>query len=339
MQRSPSQPNNLQFSKDQADNKKPKFYNNQFDGSRISSLHNNFGYNKNVYIPDNDIEYRAMNEQSQSSPSSSPNTSAPNSEVLTPDGISNAPPNFHNNFYSTTNQSYGQQDWSLSNNYQQNFAPMHSNEIENRTLLISNLNPSTTLEEIKSVFDSHQLSKTIDTTNLAITGSITIEFFDLREAQNIKKTKNGIMFPSAKNVSKGPISVVYAPLKTVPNPKRPPNNGTIVVFHLPNGITDQHIDSSFSSFGEIREIRGTPQKPGQRFIEFWDTRAAEDALNNLNGKLIMGSKVSIEFSLPGGFRKNFQRSPAIIQNNSLNRSQQQYYSSSFHSVESFPNNY
>ncbi|OHT07860.1 hypothetical protein TRFO_23809 [Tritrichomonas foetus] len=173
-------------------------------------------------------------------------------------------------------------------------------EIENRSLLATNLNPNTTLEEIQHTFDPYNSTKNIDTSNLH-NGQIIIEYYDLRHAQSIKRATNGIMLKG--NV----IIVAYAPLQKIDDPRKPPNNGTIVVFHLPTVINDQHIESSFGAYGEIRQIRGTPSKPTQRFIEFWDTRAAEAALNNLSGKYVMGSRVSIEFSLPGGFRRNVQR--------------------------------
>ncbi|OHT01623.1 hypothetical protein TRFO_07540 [Tritrichomonas foetus] len=190
-------------------------------------------------------------------------------------------------------------------NYSQNF-PEYS-EIENRTLLIANVSPEITPDEIESTFNPYKSAKVIDQSNLA-NGILTIEYYDLRHAQTIKRITNG------STVHGTAIIVSYAPLQRIEDPRKPPNNGTIVVFHLPSGINDQHIESSFSQFGEIRQIRGTPTKPTQRFIEYWDTRAAEAALNNLSGKYVMGSRVSIEFSLPGGFRRNVQRvdQPTIV---------------------------
>ena len=174
------------------------------------------------------------------------------------------------------------------------------NEIENRSLLASGLNPQTTFEEIKQKFDPNNSTKNIELSNLP-NGQIIIEYYDLRDAQTYKRFLNGTTLHGAV------INVAYAPLQKIDDPRKPPNNGTIVVFHLPNGMTDHHIESTFGHFGEIRQIRGTPAKPTQRFIEFWDTRSAENALTNLSGRYVMGSRVSIEFSLPGGFRRNVQR--------------------------------
>ena len=65
----------------------------------------------------------------------------------------------------------------------------------------------------------------------------------------------------------------------------------------------------FEQFGEIRQIRPTPSKQNQKFIEFWNTKAAAAAvraMRNRKRKQVLGSKVAVEFSLPGGYRKNMQ---------------------------------
>jgi hypothetical protein len=175
------------------------------------------------------------------------------------------------------------------------------NEIENRCLLITNMNPETEQNEVLYVFNADDCVRQIDWSKLD-QGQLTIEYFDLRQANQMRRLANGITMHG--NV----ILVTYAPLAKIDDPRRPPNNGTVVVFHLPTGISSQQIENIFGQFGEIRQIRGTPTKPTQRFIEYWDIRGAEAALNGLTGKYVMGSRVSIEFSLPGGFRRNMQRS-------------------------------
>ena len=123
-----------------------------------------------------------------------------------------------------------------------------------------------------------------------------IHFYDIRSAQWAKMSELRIR---GKAVFK-----TYALNEEVSNPSKPPNNGTIVVFHLPKSITEQEIFNTFSKYGEVRQIRSTPLKQNQKFIEFYDLRCAENALKSMNGKQIKNSRVSIEFSLPGGFRKN-----------------------------------
>ena len=213
-----------------------------------------------------------------------------------------------NNSQGYNNNSNNNTNVSSSNTQSQPQPPYTEyNEIENRNLLISNLNPQVTQQEIQSTFNPNNSVKSIDQSKLK-NGIIIVEYYDLRVAQNIKRMTHRTILHGNE------IHVSYAPLQKIEDPRKPPNNGTIVVFHLPQGINDAHIEQSFRPFGEIRQIRGTPTKPTQRFIEYWDTRSAEAALNNMSGKFIMASRVSIEFSLPGGFRRTVQRvdQPTIV---------------------------
>ena len=168
-------------------------------------------------------------------------------------------------------------------------------EFENRTIIISNLPSNATKSELETVFRSYG---DIDYINLndINRGIARIRFFDIRSSQWARMAEIRIR---SNSVFKS-----FAPLEEVTNPRKPPNNGTIVIFHLPSDITDNELSSIFSQFGEIRQIRSTPLKQNQKFVEFYDVRNAEIALKSMNGQSIKKSRVSIEFSLPGGFRKN-----------------------------------
>lgn len=57
----------------------------------------------------------------------------------------------------------------------------------------------------------------------------------------------------------------------------------------------------------MRELRETPTKKNQKFVEFFDVRDASKALTAMNGKELNGKAIVIEFSRPGGHcRKFFQ---------------------------------
>lgn len=168
-------------------------------------------------------------------------------------------------------------------------------EFENRTLLISNLPSNVTNSELETSFCSYGDIENINLRDIN-RGTARIRFYDIRSSQWARVTetriRSNIVFKS------------FAPLEEVTNPRKPPNNGTIVIFHLPTAITDEELSTIFSQFGEIRQIRSTPLKQNQKFVEFYDIRNAEIALKSMNGQIIKKSRVSIEFSLPGGFRKN-----------------------------------
>ncbi|KAK3026068.1 hypothetical protein RJ639_042560 [Escallonia herrerae] len=86
------------------------------------------------------------------------------------------------------------------------------------------------------------------------------------------------------------------------------NQGTIVIFNLDANVSSNHLKQIFEAFGLVKELRETPMKRNQRFVEFYDTRDAAKALAEMNGKEINGKQVVIEFSRPGGHSTKFVKS-------------------------------
>ncbi|KAI3435141.1 RRM domain-containing protein [Psidium guajava] len=83
------------------------------------------------------------------------------------------------------------------------------------------------------------------------------------------------------------------------------NQGTIVVFNLDPDVSAASLRALFDPFGPVKELRETPFKKHQRFVEFYDVRDAAKALAQMNGKEIHGKNVVIEFSRPGGYNRKF----------------------------------
>ncbi|KAF7839871.1 protein terminal ear1-like [Senna tora] len=101
---------------------------------------------------------------------------------------------------------------------------------------------------------------------------------------------------------------IVPPYNAVPDG---PNQGTIVIFNLDSEVSAETLRQTFEAFGPVKELRDTPSKKNQRFVEFFDTRDAAKALKQMNGKQIHGKAVVIEFSRPGGHgRKFFNALPA-----------------------------
>jgi len=63
-----------------------------------------------------------------------------------------------------------------------------------------------------------------------------------------------------------------------------------------------------SLVGAVKEVRETPLKKHQRFVEFYDVRDASKAMTEMNGKEINGRCIMIEFSRPGGHYCNKKHS-------------------------------
>ncbi|KAG0490989.1 hypothetical protein HPP92_007852 [Vanilla planifolia] len=72
---------------------------------------------------------------------------------------------------------------------------------------------------------------------------------------------------------------------------------TLFVRSIDSNVDDSELRSLF-------EIRETPNKRHHKFIEYYDVRAAENALRSLNNCDIAGSIIKLEPSRPGGVRRN-----------------------------------
>ncbi|KAG6766358.1 hypothetical protein POTOM_030435 [Populus tomentosa] len=162
-------------------------------------------------------------------------------------------------------------------------------------------------------------------------GTVTVHFYDLRHAERALReireqhmlhqarlrnffiqNSESISFniaptppPPARGVIAG--CVVWAQF-IIPSCNEVPdgqNQGTLVVFNLDPNVSTRSLKEIFQAFGAVKEVRETPLKRHQRFVEFYDVRDAAKALGEMNGKEIYGKQVDIEFSRPGGHGKRF----------------------------------
>jgi hypothetical protein len=166
-------------------------------------------------------------------------------------------------------------------------------ELEDRGVEISNFNPKTiTRENVESHAICYGDVNTIDMSELDF-GKIVVHFYDLRSAYAMRSTSivvDGFQWQFQFDIP-----------EKITNRKNPPNKGTIILFNVPGHVTDDVTRSEFGKFGIIREVRRSNQNC---FVEFWDTRSSEQALESVKGHRLCGAKIAIEFSRPGGFRKN-----------------------------------
>ncbi|KAF8090656.1 hypothetical protein N665_0470s0021 [Sinapis alba] len=83
------------------------------------------------------------------------------------------------------------------------------------------------------------------------------------------------------------------------------NQGTLVIFNLDPQVSSIALRQIFQVYGPIKELRETPYKKHQRFVEFYDVRDAAKAFDRMNGEEICGKQVVIEYSRPGGIKNKF----------------------------------
>ncbi|MFH4982068.1 hypothetical protein AB6A40_008777 [Gnathostoma spinigerum] len=73
----------------------------------------------------------------------------------------------------------------------------------------------------------------------------------------------------------------------------------VYVGGLPNDATSQELEDAFYRYGRIRKVWVARRPPGFAFIEFEDSRDAEDAVRALDGSRICGVRARVEISHGG----------------------------------------
>jgi RNA recognition motif-containing protein len=167
------------------------------------------------------------------------------------------------------------------------------NDFENRCIEISNFDPEqTTEEDIITICSQCGEIDQIDISQKSI-GHIFVTFFDLRSAY--------LMIRSTIRVRGFKWLNQFCYQHMNQNTKNSMNNGTIVIFNIPISVSDTMLIEQFSIYGTIREIR---KYKSNRFIEFWDIRASEQAVHSMNDKQLFTKKMRIEFSRSNSFHNN-----------------------------------
>ncbi|ELP95275.1 hypothetical protein EIN_430810 [Entamoeba invadens IP1] len=159
-----------------------------------------------------------------------------------------------------------------------------------RILYICNV-PQTSVDSLKSFVTSPDLKKFYDK-ELRL-GFVLISFYDLRVSKKMFKAVQ-MHFPTFK--------VSYAIARDVLSDTEQ-NQGTLVVFNLDASCTNETIKQLFLQYGDVKEIRETPNKRHHKFVEFFDLRDAAKAEAALNHAEFCGKRLKLEPSRPGGIRQ------------------------------------
>lgn len=205
-----------------------------------------------------------------------------------------------------------------------------------RSVLLRNLAPGIDDDSIRRLLESFGPLRELGAQHRARggKGSVVAAFFDLRHARNaVTRLDQSFQFgrriearfqapcptqgaPNSPRQARGatsggggrkggassPEAVAHHRANGSPghSPPKPVNQGTLVVFNLDPATTAEEIRELFGSIGDVKEIRGTPNKKHHKFVEFYDIRDAQRALDMLNKTELGGKKIKIEISRPGG---------------------------------------
>ncbi|TKY47702.1 terminal ear1 [Spatholobus suberectus] len=196
--------------------------------------------------------------------------------------------------------------------------PPHLSTSSTRSLLLTPV-PITTESALRTELEVFGDVRALQTEALRH-GIVTVHFYDLRHAETafaaIRMQHHYPQFYPVPGLLAGrPVWAHYVLPASDALPDAH-NQGTLVVFNLDPNVSTENLRRVFEPFGPIKELRDTPWKKNQRFVEFFDVRDAAKALKRMNGKEIHGKPVVIEFSRPGGhtrkfFHSTFSKTPPL----------------------------
>nr|XP_043638221.1 protein MEI2-like 2 isoform X2 [Erigeron canadensis] len=172
-------------------------------------------------------------------------------------------------------------------------------EHPSRTLFVRNINSNVEDSELRSLFEEYGEIRNLYTA-CKHRGFVMISYYDIRHARAAMKELQN------KPLRRRKLDIHFSIPKDNPSEKDI-NQGTLVVFNLDASISSEDLRHIFAAYGEVKEIRETPHKRHHKFVEFYDVRAAEMALNALNGSEIAGKRIKLEHSRPGGARRSLMQ--------------------------------
>ncbi|XP_011020883.1 PREDICTED: protein MEI2-like 4 isoform X1 [Populus euphratica] len=178
-------------------------------------------------------------------------------------------------------------------------------EHPSRTLFVRNINSNVEESELRAVFEQYGDIRTLYTA-CKHRGFVMISYYDIRAAKNAMKALQN------RPLRRRKLDIHYSIPKDNPSEKDF-NQGTLAVFNLDSSVSNDDLHQIFGVYGEIKEIHGTPHRNHDKFVEFYDVRAAEAALHALNKSDIAGKRIKLEASCPGGLRRLLHQIPPELE--------------------------
>ncbi|GAX80354.1 hypothetical protein CEUSTIGMA_g7793.t1 [Chlamydomonas eustigma] len=147
-----------------------------------------------------------------------------------------------------------------------------------RSLIVRNVAADSSDDEIFNIFKSFGDVRALHTKAKEHMGVIVVSYFDLRAAVSAKSTLQGtlvnnqaleIHFSSYMPTTQDPVALSQ-------------HQGLIVMYNLDPEATNENLSWVFSKYGDVKEISQSRDRPSQKFITYYDTRHAAQALQAMN---------------------------------------------------------
>ncbi|XP_071707550.1 protein MEI2-like 4 [Rutidosis leptorrhynchoides] len=170
-------------------------------------------------------------------------------------------------------------------------------EHPSRTLFVRNINSTVEDSELRILFEQYGDIRTLYTA-CKQRGFVMISYYDIRAARRAMQALQNTLLRGTKLDIHHPIPKDYPSEKDI-------NQGSVVLYNLDSNVSNDELRHIFSVYGEIKEIHDAQQGSRQKCIEFYDIRAAEAALRELNKSDVAGINIKLEPSHPAGFKRLF----------------------------------
>ncbi|KAJ0261117.1 Protein DA1-related 4 [Hirschfeldia incana] len=170
-----------------------------------------------------------------------------------------------------------------------------NDEHPSRTLFVRNINSSVEDSELRALFEPFGEIRTLYTA-CKTRGFVMISYYDIRAAHSAMRALQN------KLLRKRTLDIHFSIPKENLSEKVM-NEGILVFLNADTMVSNYELLDLFSAYGEISQIREDADRKFQRFIEYYDVRAAETALKALNRREIGGKRIKLELSRPGGARR------------------------------------
>uniref|UniRef100_A0A0D9WBR0 RRM domain-containing protein n=1 Tax=Leersia perrieri TaxID=77586 RepID=A0A0D9WBR0_9ORYZ len=178
--------------------------------------------------------------------------------------------------------------------FKSQYSAGQSNRQPSRTLVVRNVAGNIEDSDLTVLFQQYGEIRMLYT-SFKHHGFVTVSYYDIRAAQNAMRALH------SKPLGLMKLDVQFSiPKENVPNKDN--DKGILVVSNIDSSITNGDLLQILSVYGDVKEISSSPICGSKKFVEFYDVRAAEEALHDLNKGDIPGPKFKLELSQHGEAR-------------------------------------
>ncbi|KAJ6520258.1 hypothetical protein C8R45DRAFT_954485 [Mycena sanguinolenta] len=166
-----------------------------------------------------------------------------------------------------------------------------------RTLFIRNIKYETDSQDVRNIFEEHGEIKTFFDL-ISTRGMVFVTYYDLRAAERARDRLQG------SEISGRPIDVHYS----LPRDDHSKGGGDknqqlqgclqVTLRSSPSGqpIDDNEVRHKFQQFGDVKSVKPVGDRPDSRYVEFYDTRACDEAYDRLRHQGLQDGVMDIVFA-------------------------------------------